>query len=105
MFGRTITDVFDSLTDEEKASLLTGDLATDRLRDLDRLSLGEFLRLRAGYDATELIGTSTSLESFFDRATTMLLREAIADPGEMLYEIVGGMDQLPTKLGEKIRVQ
>jgi monoamine oxidase len=103
MFGRTITDVFDSLTDEEKASLLTGDLATDRLRDLDRLSLGEFLRLRAGYDATELIGTSTSLESFFDRATTMLLREAIADPGEMLYEIVGGMDQLPTKLGEKIR--
>jgi monoamine oxidase len=94
MFGRTITDVFDSL--------LTGDLATDRLRDLDRLSLGEFLRLHAGYDATELIGTSTSLESFFDRATTMLLREAIADPGEKLYEIIGGMDLLPTKLGEKI---
>jgi monoamine oxidase len=102
MFGRTITDVFDSLTDEEKASLLTGDLATDRLRDLDRLSLGEFLRLHAGYDATELIGTITSLESFFDRATTMLLREAIADPGEKLYEIIGGMDLLPTKLGEKI---
>jgi monoamine oxidase len=102
MFGRTVNDVFDSLTDEEKASLLTGDLVTDRLRDLDRLSLGEFIRIHAGYDAAELIGTSTSLESFFDRATTMLLREAIADPGETLYEIIGGMDLLPTKLEEKI---
>jgi monoamine oxidase len=103
MFGRTISDVFDSLSDEEKASLLTGDLDTDRLRDLDRLSLGEFLRIHAGYDASELIGISTSLESFFDRATTMLLREAIADPGETLYEIIGGMDLLPSKLEEKIR--
>ncbi len=33
----------------------------------------------------------------------MLLREAIADPGETLYEIIGGMDLLPTKLGQKIR--
>lgn len=103
MFGRVITDIVQSLSDREKESLFTSQLATDRLRDLDRTSLGEFLRIHAGTDAAELIGTSTGLETFFDRATTMFLRDAVVDEGSLLHEIVGGMDLLPTELGEKVK--
>ena len=103
MFGRTLIDVFDSLTEEEQASLMTSELATQRLRELDHTSLQEFLENSAGYDTTKLIGSCTGIDSFFDRAITIFLREAIAQPGDRLDEIVGGMDLLPTKLGEKIK--
>jgi monoamine oxidase len=73
--------------------------------------LGEFLRARAGEGAKELIGSCTGLDSFFDRAITMFLREEIEmkrfpaprdGEQERLSEIVGGMDLLPKRLGKTI---
>ncbi len=103
MFGKALGGIVESLTDDEKESLLTEELATDRLRDLDRTTLGEFLRVHTGADASILLGCATGLESFFDKAVTMFLRDAVQDEGDHLDEIVGGMDELPNRLSQTIR--
>ncbi len=106
MFGRTMGGVFSNLLDSEIMSLLTPHLQTDRLRELDRTTLGEFLRVRAGDGAAEIIGLTTGLEQFFDMAITDFMRESVgedpAHPGELL-EISGGMERLPQELLKKIK--
>lgn len=103
MFGRTLTDAVESLTEAERRSLLTGSLATVRLRMLDRMSLGEWLHERAGADAAQLVGASTGLEQFFDRALTNFLRDALLEEGNRLDEIVGGMALLPQRLAARLQ--
>lgn len=74
---------------------------TPRIAGLERLSLGEFLRQQLDTeDAVDLLGSITGLESWWDKAFTMLLREEIAldGGGGVLHEIVGGMDSLPNEL-------
>ena len=103
MFGRTLRDVIDGLTVEERTSLLSPTVTSERVRELDRISLGEFLRIRAGNGAKELIGSSTALDSFFDRALTMFLRDALEQEGAGFHEIQGGMELLPQELGKTLR--
>jgi monoamine oxidase len=103
MLARAVGDVVDGLTDPERASLRTGNLASDRLRDIDRMTIGEFLTVRCGADAAQLIGSATGLESMFDRTATMLLRDALTATGNTFYEIVGGMDTLPRALAARVR--
>jgi monoamine oxidase len=103
MLARAVADVVEGLTDEERASLHTGDLASDRLRAIDRMTVGEFLRSRAGDDAAELVGAATGLEMMYDRTATILLRDAIADVGGRLDEIVGGLDLLPTGIAKLVK--
>jgi monoamine oxidase len=103
MLARAVGDVVEGLTDDERASLRTGNLASDRLRAIDRMTVGEFLALRCGEDAAELVGSATGLESMYDRTATMLLRDALTATGNTFFEIVGGMDRLPTTLAEQVR--
>ncbi|HUF83628.1 MAG TPA: FAD-dependent oxidoreductase, partial [Acidimicrobiia bacterium] len=103
MLARAVGDVVEGLTDAERASLRTGDLASDRLREIDRMTMGEFLRVRCGDDAAELIGAATGLETMFDRTAMMLLRDALTATGNRFHEIVGGMDLLPTSLAKLIK--
>ena len=63
------------LTGMVLASIRTG--YTLRMGALLRAGLGEYLRMRCGDDATELIGAATGLETMFDRTATMLLRDAL----------------------------
>jgi len=98
MFGKALGAIVETLTDLEKLSLLADDPATDRLRDLDRASVGEFLRLHTGADASILLACATGLESMLDKAVTNFLRDALQDEGDRLDEIVGGMDLLPNRL-------
>jgi monoamine oxidase len=103
MLARAVGDVVDGLTDAERASLRTGDLASDRLREIDRMTIGEFLALRCGAAAAELIGSATGLESMYDRTATMLLRDALTATGNQFFEIVGGMDRLPQALAARVQ--
>jgi monoamine oxidase len=103
MLARAVGDVVDGLTDAERASLRTGDLASDRLRAIDRMTVGEFLALRCGDEAAELVGCATGLEAMYDRTATMLLRDALTATGNTFFEIVGGMDRLPTVLAEQVQ--
>lgn len=102
MLNRVLIDVIEGLTQDERAALLNQDLVSERLRKLDRTSLGDFLLQRAGAGARELIGLATGLESFFGCAMTMFLRDALQSEGERLDEIVGGMDLLPRGLAAAI---
>jgi monoamine oxidase len=103
MLARAVGDVVDGLTETERASLKTGDLASDRLRAIDRMTMGEFLAERCGEDAAELVGAATGLETLYDRTATMLLRDALTSTGNTFYEIVGGMDLLPRGLATQIK--
>jgi monoamine oxidase len=103
MLARAVGDVVEGLTDAERASLRTGGLASDRLRELDRTTMGDFLAHRCGRDAAELIGAATGLEQMYDRTATMLLRDALTATGNTFSEIVGGMDLLPRALAEGVR--
>jgi monoamine oxidase len=103
MLARAVGDVVEGLTDAERDSLRTGSLASDRLREIDRTTMGEFLAHRCGEDAAELIGAATGLEQMYDRAATMLLRDALTATGNKFFEIVGGMDLLPRTLAEQVQ--
>jgi len=67
------------------------------------MTMGEFLRLRCGRDAAELIGAATGLETMYDRTAMMLLRDALTATGNRFFEIVGGMDLLPRALADSIK--
>jgi monoamine oxidase len=103
MLARAVGDVVEGLTDAERDSLRTGSLASDRLRAIDRMTMGEFLAHRCGEDAAELIGAASGLEQMYDRTATMLLRDALTATGNQFSEIVGGMDRLPRTMAEKVR--
>ena len=103
MLARAVGDVVEGMTDAERASLRTGNLASDRLRVIDRMTMGDFLAHRCGEEAAELIGVATGLEQMYDRSATMLLRDALTATGNKFYEIVGGMDMLPRALADRVR--
>jgi monoamine oxidase len=103
MLARAVADTVEGLTDAERASLRTGDLASDRLREIDRMTVGEYLKTRCGDDAAELVGVASGLEMMFDRTATMLLRDALAATGNRFDEIVGGMDLLPRGLAAQLK--
>ena len=103
MLARAVSDTMEGLTDAERASLRTGNLASHRLREIDRTTIGEYLRMRCGDDATELIGAATGLETMFDRTATMLLRDALTATGNRFDEIVGGIDLLPRSLAKQVK--
>jgi monoamine oxidase len=103
MLARAVGDTVEGLTETERASLRTGNLASDRLRQIDRMTVGEYLEMRCGADAAELIGAASGLEMMFDRTATMLLRDALAATGNKFEEIVGGIDLLPRTLAKQIK--
>lgn len=80
---------------------------TDRIIELDQISLGEYLRkYNESSDAIDLIGSVTGLEVWWEKAVTMIIREEIIADVRLedqkiekgIDEIQGGTDQLPHKL-------
>lgn len=79
---------------------------TDRVEELDSLSMGDYLRkFITSTDGLALIGAVTGLEVWWDKAVTMFVREEVAiaerlkDQGienSGIEEIVGGTDLLPS---------
>jgi monoamine oxidase len=84
---------------DDWGGLFGASFPNDYVRDLEKVSLEEFLEERLGSaDAKELIGTTTGLESWWDKSVTMFLREGITETGIGLEEIVGGFSKLPNSL-------
>ncbi len=94
---------------EDLEALFAKSPITRRIKELDKLSLGDFLRSFVNsQDALDLIGAITALEVWWNKAVTMFLRDEISqEPREsnqtgLLDEIVGGLDKLPTTLAKKL---
>lgn len=90
---------------EEWSGLLGGTLLNDRAQNLEKLSLGEFLEQKLGgnQEVKELIGATTGLELWWDKAVTMFLREEITGTSNGLKEIRGGFSILPNSLVELLK--
>jgi monoamine oxidase len=103
IIGKAVSALAASLTPEEKASLYSTKLSSARLRKLDHISLGEYLKKFEGPDAIQMAGLATGLDAEYDRPMTVHLRDELRRNGEGLEEIVGGMDQLPKGLASKLK--
>jgi monoamine oxidase len=101
--GKVLGDLFESLTEKERASLFSTELATERLRKLDQMSLKQLLLMKVGESATELTAASDGSEMMLDRAVTEFLREEVRKTGDGLEEIAGGMDQLPHGIAKRLK--
>lgn len=106
-FGSLLEDIKSKQEDLE--ALFAKGPITNRIKELDRLSLGDFLRSFVNsQDALDLIGAITALEVWWDKAVTMFLRDEISqEPRDsnqtgLLDEIVGGLDLLPRTLAGKL---
>lgn len=99
----TIKHEIDTNPHDTNALLGTGQM-TNRIKELDKISLGDFLRKYiSSADALDLIGTVTGLEVWWDKAVTMFIRDEIAAEQRLkiqgvskgIDEIEGGTDKLP----------
>lgn len=102
LLGTALARAVDSFTVGDVEAILGGQM-TDRIAELDRMSLGEFLEPHmSGPDARELVGATTALEVWWDKAVSMFLRDELI-AGDGLEEIVGGMDRLPKALEAQLQ--
>lgn len=102
----TIKHEIESNPHDTNALLGIGQM-TSRIKELDKISLGDFLRKYiSSADALDLIGTVTGLEVWWDKAVTMFIRDEIAAEQRLkiqgvpkgIDEIDGGTDKLPNGL-------
>lgn len=102
IMGRHLSKLVEDLTPAEKESLFAGELATERLRQLDKLTLREFLAERLSPGALELVGSATNLRSLWDTGLSVFLRDEIRGNGVGLSEVVGGIDQIAGRLAQQL---
>lgn len=101
---------------EDLAALLGEGPMTPAIKELDGISLGNYLRTHIkSTEALDLIGAVTGLEVWWQKAVTMFLREDIMaevrkevqhlDPKEAdaIEEIIGGTDLLPSGMYQKLQ--
>ncbi|MBX9804338.1 MAG: NAD(P)/FAD-dependent oxidoreductase [Alphaproteobacteria bacterium] len=94
----------DPESEENWGGLLGTTFLSDHALELEGLSLGEFLKRRMeSPSAKELVGVTTGLELWWDKAVSMFLREGITETGDGLQEIVGGFSRLPNALSDLLR--
>jgi len=99
----------------ESDALLDLGPMTPRVREIDSLSLKEFLASKIeSVEALELIGLVTGLECLWHKAVTMFLREEVVarlrnqiqgireNDASRIDEIIGGTDLLPKEMLKKI---
>lgn len=107
--GMLLTSIVSSevqqLSWQEKINLFEGKITTERLEYLDKTSARGALKERWSSEAVSLIGTTTSLETLWNRPLSKYVRDALMENSLGLVELVGGMDLLPTKFSENIDTQ
>ncbi|MBX9621944.1 MAG: FAD-dependent oxidoreductase [Alphaproteobacteria bacterium] len=103
LFSRNKDSANEPDKEEEWGGLLGTTFLNDYALDLERLSLGDFLRQRVeSRDAQELVGVTTGLELWWDKAVSMFLREGITQTGDGLEEVAGGFSRLPNALARML---
>lgn len=94
-----------TLNETERADLFEAVPREPKVRTLDRLSLRQLFEV-AGFsdEAIEYVSVTYAEEGLYYTAATELLRDEINKVyDEPMYEIVGGMDQLPRAFADRLR--
>jgi len=103
VFGMLMDALINVLTEQQEAAMFDG-IADDILLQLiSGQSLGDFLLANAGREVRDLIGAFTSLEVWWNKATSMYLRDEIVGTGSNLQTLDGGMSQLPDAVFAKVQ--
>ncbi len=101
ILGEHLHKTIQGLTEDDLQGCLDDACLSDTVRSLESQSLGEFVDAKlASADAKELIGATTGLEVWWDKALSMFIRDEIVGVGKGLQQIAGGMDQLPGALAK-----
>ena len=106
-WNQSVLAVLGSLTDDEKADLRRVVFQTERMRQLDRVSLEEVLRQSdMSTDAIEFLASLWAYETSLQTGITTLLREELEEVWIHEFdEIVGGMEQLPKAFLKNLRAK
>ena len=101
ILGEQLHKTIRNLTEYDLRGCLEDDCMSDAVCSLESQSLGEFIDANLDTaDAKELIGATTGLEVWWDKALSMFIRDEIVGVGKGLQQIAGGMDQLPAVLAK-----
>lgn len=106
-WNQPVLALLGSLTDEDIADLRRVVFQTERMRQLDRLSLEEVLRQRGmSTDAIEFLASLWAYETALQTGVTTLLREEVEEVWIHEFdEIVGGMGELPKAFLRQLRAR
>ncbi len=96
LFGWHLNALIESFSPDEIAGMFAGDMFSRNLRQLDSISLYNFIRTHAvGTDAVEYMGNFTGLQGWPEMSVGMFLRDTVVDTSTGLKEVIGGLDLLP----------
>ena len=104
IFGKVMDGILKELTYEDALSLF-GETKkfTERIKELDKKSLDDYLKEKLEDPEIDLIYSSTGLSEIKDTSIGLILRDEIIGTGNGLEEIVGGMDLLPQALANQLK--
>lgn len=101
ILGEHLHRTIQGLTEHDLRGCMDDSCLSDTVCALESQSLGEFIDANLDTaDAKELIGATTGLEVWWDKALSMFIRDEIVGVGKGLQQIAGGMDQLPDALAK-----
>lgn len=102
ILGWLLETTMATLTAAERDALFGGGLGSVRLRQLDRLSIGDLFDRDCPPEVKDLVGAFTGLNELMDKALTIILRDSFAGIGAGLKTLTGGMSQLPEALAARL---
>jgi monoamine oxidase len=107
LWDQSVLAVLNSLSAEEKADLRRAIFQTERIRNLDRLSLEEVFKQSGMSDeAIEMLSTLWAYETSLQTGVTGLLREELEEVWIQSFdEIVGGTEQLPRAFAKHLKTK
>lgn len=108
LVGIILDQVFEPLknrlTEADRKALICEGPETDFARELDRTTLGEYVRhFLRGSDAQDLAGVISALDVWWHKSAAMFLRETFLGDETDLNELSGGLDQLPERLEKSLK--
>jgi monoamine oxidase len=106
-WDQSVLSVLGSLSDDEKADLRRVVFQTERMRQLDRLSLEEVMKQSGmSTDAIEFLASLWAYETSLQTGITTLIREELEEVWIHAFdEIVGGMGELPKAFIQNLRAK
>lgn len=104
LLERYMQPVMRLLTPARQRALLAGDFSEPILRAMDRISWHDYLQLAGASDgARDLLGRVLGIAAVWDWSLAALQRDALHQQRATYQEIVGGFDQLPQRVYEKLK--
>ncbi|MEM7592094.1 MAG: NAD(P)/FAD-dependent oxidoreductase [Cyanobacteria bacterium P01_A01_bin.83] len=102
IYDELLSELIDSLTEEEKWELFAPSFTSDRVRKWDNLTVTDYFKARLSADAFELLGHATGAIHYNKVSLLNGLIDFFAWHERLQYEIIGGMETLVKALLENI---